>query len=553
MDHVGLLNEVRAIKTLRAALDYAIYDRTHGDYYFDYFELEHAISNRDSILVELQEELARPEEYIARQAYAFYPPKNSLCYRRMVYIPLKDLVVRYAFCIILSEYIDPQLANTCFANRRATGDRRAIAFTEDFAADSWPRFCAWQRERATEARVLLRTDISSFFDSVSHDYLIDALARELGVSRTSQLLRMFGKLLQAPVVSYSYLDSRVGEQEPTKQGLLIGNGTEGFLANVYLKAIDEQMAATTVRFARYNDDMRIFSQTRQEAEHAILILQQLLLTKGLNLNASKTKIAEGPAEIAKLQSKDADAYAYACEDDRAALSVRADEETVLDKHVDRDFDDFRRIFSPGEQLKEDSDAKDFCKFLGQGLGHSSRTEARAARSEEQICLLAEILRKWQGSARHASWLLVESASYSDVPDGTRRAALKCVLESLDDQSVSYYARYRLLHQLIRPRATSTGTRLRLTDQLDKSARERLHDVALECLAEPAFELALVAMYALCALGDKPQQVASIARDRLLPPYPSAIAAALGSLSDYCETTISSLWATTEPDGLVGEY
>lgn len=318
MDHTRILNEIRSRKTLEQAFDYALYDRLRRDFYFDYFEIEYAISNKGALLDEIAEELRNPEEFVPRLAYAYFPPKTALCYRRMVYLPFKDLVVRYAFCIVFANHLDGRMSATSFANRRASGDQARFSLLEDFSATSWPKFCTWQREQAKLCPVLLRTDISSFYDSISHPYLLDALAQELSLNLKSPVMKLFQKLITATVISYSRETGGIKHDE-LLQGLPIGNGTEGFFANIYLNKVDYSMnklgSSSGVSFARYNDDMRIFGGGRAAVLDAVRLLQELLLVKGLNLNASKTELAENQEKMEELRSKDYELSDYHWEEE----------------------------------------------------------------------------------------------------------------------------------------------------------------------------------------------------------------------------------------------
>jgi hypothetical protein len=52
------------------------------------------------------------------------------------------------------------------------------------------------------------------------------------------------------------------------------------------------MIQANAAYGRYVDDMRLFGNSRQEVLQNLRILQEQLLRKGLNLNSSKTEIAE---------------------------------------------------------------------------------------------------------------------------------------------------------------------------------------------------------------------------------------------------------------------
>src|SRR5262245_30948409 len=113
-DPTRLLDAVRDPKNLRCAFRYALRDRAR-DHFHDPFELEYARCNEQLIVDELVREFKNPDSFTPRPAYAYYPPKDSLCFRRMVYIPFKDLVARYAFVIVIADLIDHELSPRCFA------------------------------------------------------------------------------------------------------------------------------------------------------------------------------------------------------------------------------------------------------------------------------------------------------------------------------------------------------------------------------------------------------------------------------------------------------
>jgi hypothetical protein len=134
-----LLRELVKKITLRQAFRYAISDR-YKECFYDPFELEWAERSEAVIVQELVEELKDPLSYRLKPAYAYFLPKSDLCYRRMIYIPFKDLVVRYAFAIVVADLVDPELSLKCFANRRDF-DPRAGRFLQDFARVSWLHCC----------------------------------------------------------------------------------------------------------------------------------------------------------------------------------------------------------------------------------------------------------------------------------------------------------------------------------------------------------------------------------------------------------------------------
>lgn len=528
-DHVRLLSRVRDEKTLETAFKYALHDRLESDYYYDCFELDFVLANRKSLIAELSNELADSDAYSPRPAYAYHAPKNNLVYRRMIYIPFKDLVVRYAFVTVLADLLDSALSGTCFANRRTRGHRATFALLEDFASVSWPKFCHWQFKCANEDGIttLLRTDIAAFYDSISHDYLVETISEELAVRPDSDLLMLFRSILRVPAISYSHLSKRPGPIEILRQGLTIGNTPDAFLANLYLKSADEVMNQVSgIQFGRYNDDMRIFASGRRQARDAVLVLQKELLAKGLNLNAAKTRIAESPADIEKLRSKTYEVYEYLPAEEEIGEAPGAPQE------LDQPFDSFSRRFEPGQELGDDKDAKEFCQFMSHRLDDRFDLLPIEERAVAHVQTLEEILTRWQGSSKHAAWLIIETACNERCQNETRREASEAFLRCLAHEDVATYAKYRLLHHLQKQRRTRARKSLfRHLDRLDQTTRKGLLELLPSLLQKPAFELNIVALYMLKLLGTSPNDLETYAQNFAPKPLGAPITNALLSVME----------------------
>ena len=401
MDPAGLLNEIQEATTLRQAFDYAIFERINRSHFFDHFEIAAANSNRDELLSHLEREFADVEKMVPGRAYAYFPPKSELCFRRMINLPFKDLVIRNAVCIVLAKYLDPELCSECFANRRARGEDAATSLTADYAKRSWPNFCDWQFENANESQVLLVTDVSTFYDSVSHSYLMETLSSLLGIPEECSVMSLVKRFCQPSVEAYMELTQTIGEPKVVQQGLLTGNETEGILANLFLKPVDDDMLQLDVVYGRYNDDIRIFGDNLREVERAGLVLQQALLSRGLNLNAKKTEMAEGPEKMKALISRTIRQHRYGYEYEYGfgefAYPNWSDPESVAEsdtddllKKIDRRFEDFDREFQQDEKLCKHKDALEFCKFLAMADGVYDQRKALSIREEWHVDRLVEI-------------------------------------------------------------------------------------------------------------------------------------------------------------------
>lgn len=537
MDHIRLLNQIISESNIIKAFHYAYYDRINNDYYYDYFEMEFVYKNKDRIINEILYEINNLDSYTQRPSYAYFPPKNNLCFRRMIYIPFKDLVIRYAFTIVLSEYLDSELSKNCFANRKADEEKAKYSFLQNFATEAWPKFCNWQKESIISHSFLLKTDISSFYDSVSHEYLCNTISNSLSIPLDCQVIKFLKKILSIPIIAYSNLTNKVLPSEDLKQGLPIGNNTEGFLANVYLKNVDDLMQFDNTIFGRYNDDMRIFSKGKAEIFRAVLILQELLLAKGLNLNASKTELAENKENIEILRSKFFDIYDY-------IETSESEEENELRSKIDQPFEEFSKKFAENDNLNDNKSAKEFCKYLSVRDSNNKLLIQLEERMPWHIQKLSDILIVWKGSSKHASWLLIQSIFYKGIPDVTKNVAKHILFELLDNSEVSSYGKYRLIHHLVKLRGKKSNY-FRYIDYLSPDEKSQLMFLSISFLKIPAFELNIVALYLLRILGYKKNDLENIVNENLSKPIADPIKNALSYLMDT-EISVENL-------NLISEY
>jgi hypothetical protein len=550
MDHIKLLNQVRSKETIIVAFKYALNDRLHNDSYFDHFEIEYVQKFQDKIIEELLQELKEADQFSPRPAYAYYLPKTELCYRRMIYIPFKDLVVRYAFVIVLAKHLDQGLSENCFANRRAKGEKTKEFLLEDYYQVSLPKFRKWQKNCANRYDILIKTDISAFYDSVSHQYLIKTLAEQLCIKPETAFFGLFHKLLCVDVISYCQKAKTVQSPKTLHQGLTIGNNLEGFLANLYLKNIDDAvqsagidnaMQSERIEFGRYNDDMRIFAENRETAQRHLLILQDHLLTKGLNLNSSKTKIAENKKQIEKLITKVYDIspslYDNSEENEAGGYIDIVDQTNEVQKNIDAELDDLDKDFDPDGEIKTDKDAKNFGQFLQKKLTSNKRIPAH-------IKKLDIILTHWQGNSKRASFLIVDSIYNKDVPSETKTAAIEVFFNVLNSGESLSYTKYRLIHNLIHLKPDPNTPEFRVIHHLDDTRKEELRTILFYLLKQPTFELNIIALYAFRVLGDSSKDIEKYAHQHIPKPIGSPILTVL----DYLQELEPMLtWQKTETE------
>lgn len=128
--------------------------------------------------------------------------------------------------------------------------------------------------------VTLDADISGFFDNLPHRVIMKAVANEVA---DGNILRLVEKFLRAGVMEN-------GVFKPTTIGTPQGGVASPLLANIVLNYLDWQLHEAGYRFVRYADDFVVICQTYQQAEQALILVEQVMAELGLSLSPEKTKI-----------------------------------------------------------------------------------------------------------------------------------------------------------------------------------------------------------------------------------------------------------------------
>jgi group II intron reverse transcriptase/maturase len=142
----------------------------------------------------------------------------------------------------------------------------------------------------TKVNWILDADIRSFFDSVSHEWLIRFLKHRIGDRR---VIRLISKWLKAGVMED-------GEVRPTEVGTPQGAVASPLLANIYLHYVFDlwanwwrkHHAHGQVIIVRYADDIVVGFEHEVEAKRFMMDLQQRMEQFALSLHPEKTRLIE---------------------------------------------------------------------------------------------------------------------------------------------------------------------------------------------------------------------------------------------------------------------
>jgi hypothetical protein len=143
------------------------------------------------------------------------------------------------------------------------------------------------------SRFVLRTDVLRFYPSIYSHSLAWAIHGKEEAKRNRADKTLLGNLIDRRV--------RAGQDGQT-MGIPIGPDTSLLLAEILLAAVDGRLRHLSRRRRlprgfRYVDDYELGFATRAEAEDTLFALQAALGEYELEINAEKTRIAEGPLEL----------------------------------------------------------------------------------------------------------------------------------------------------------------------------------------------------------------------------------------------------------------
>ncbi len=139
---------------------------------------------------------------------------------------------------------------------------------------TWTNYRRRAIELSRNAKFVVLTDISNFYNRIYHHRIEVALSRLPNPgdhpSRIMDLLKRFSKN-----VSY---------------GLPIGGPASRILSELALDSVDRHLFRRNIPFCRYADDFSLFCSTKSEAYKTLVFLSQKLFNEGLVLQKNKTRI-----------------------------------------------------------------------------------------------------------------------------------------------------------------------------------------------------------------------------------------------------------------------
>lgn len=124
-----------------------------------------------------------------------------------------------------------------------------------------------------------KVDIHDYFNSVDADRILTQLQAEIGDDK--YLFDFISGIITEPTVRNKE------EIICCKKGIMAGIPISGFLANMYLKELDEWFAERNIIYARYSDDIIVFAETPELIAEYEQKIKSVLVEKKLEVNRKK--------------------------------------------------------------------------------------------------------------------------------------------------------------------------------------------------------------------------------------------------------------------------
>ncbi|HII16235.1 MAG TPA: hypothetical protein HA362_08085 [Nanoarchaeota archaeon] len=200
--------------------------------------------------------------------------------RRISVSNFRDRVVHHAICNILEPIFEKYFLYDSYANRKGKGNLKAIERFDYFkrkVSCNGRKIKSLQDDNYVQGYAL-KADIRHYFDTVSHQKLMEILSKRIA---DKDVLELIWKILR----------NHSSKQEG--KGMPLGNLTSQFFANIYLNELDQFVKHTLKAkcYLRYVDDFVVLHSSRAQLEswktEISLFLENWLL---LELHPQKSKI-----------------------------------------------------------------------------------------------------------------------------------------------------------------------------------------------------------------------------------------------------------------------
>jgi len=193
-------------------------------------------------------------------------PKPDGSERELGIPTVTDRLVQQALLQVLQPLIDPTFSEHSHGFRPGRRAQDAVLAAQRYAQQG--------------CHIVVDVDLSTFFDRVNHDILIDRLRKRVNDAGVIRLVRAY---LNAGIMDNGVVIRRV-------DGTPQGGPLSPLLANVLLDEVDQALERRGHRFARYADDCNVYVRSKIVGERVMTLLRRCYVKLRLGVNESKSAV-----------------------------------------------------------------------------------------------------------------------------------------------------------------------------------------------------------------------------------------------------------------------
>lgn len=190
---------------------------------------------------------------------------------------VEDKIVQQAVVKVLSAIYEEDFLEFSYGFRPGRGQHDALD-------------AVWMGISTRHVGWIVDADISAYFDTIDHDWMLKFLQHRIADKR---ILRLITKWLKAGIIEDG---KRIAAERGTPQGAVISP----LLANIYLHYVfdtwaqhwQKHHARGDVILIRYADDSVLGFQNAKEAKRFLAAMQERVAEFGLTLHPQKTRLIE---------------------------------------------------------------------------------------------------------------------------------------------------------------------------------------------------------------------------------------------------------------------
>lgn len=245
---------------------------------FDFEQFERDLPSNCEIIAAILRERSTPP--FAGYVFVEIPKKLDseyrLLYRKMAYSTVHDQVPIQAVFNVFAPLIEKDFQKCSYGYRWNIDEKKTNCIFDDWR-EAYPRF---QNQilaalRSNPNGFYICCDIKGYYDHVDHAILAEQLRGIIGDSYVS-------KFINDVVAMYRH-------DEREAKGLPQGPAYARLLANLYLNDFDKFAVRHTTKYLRYVDDLFLFYNSKEDAEHGLQEVAKYLRSLGLELSEEDDK------------------------------------------------------------------------------------------------------------------------------------------------------------------------------------------------------------------------------------------------------------------------